>query len=366
MQVSRNNIMTKLSIGAAACFGLLLLSAGAHGQEVVYDLPKLINSSDLVAVARVEAVIQTGSGTIEFPWGQSPAHFRVVTLRVRDVLKGTPPSADIQVRYTRLYSPAGWSGGVPSGYTIADTLTPNSTRLVFLKTAGDHYDFTNGSYLGIACAPEAPGGDEPLDTFNRVLSRIEGALLSASVPQQEKAEAIRQLAAVNTDSVIPALRTFLRRGAARKDEFLRIEAIVALLDHKDETVVAAAESELLRKGNDYWKSNLLFAIQRAVSPSRSIPIIADVLYGSSAQMRTSAAIAIYQTSSPLGIPPLLRALGDPDPDVAFAVMQGLGNLTQDYEWRPKSTQPDTDWFRCLNYWRNYRQRWNNGSLIDHP
>jgi hypothetical protein len=353
--------MTKLSIGAVACFCLLLLAVGACGQEVVYDLPKLINSSDVVAVARVRAVSQIGSGTIEFPWGQSiSAHFRVVTLGVRDVLKGARPATDIAIRYTRLYSPGGWAGGVPSGYTIADTLTPNSTRLVFLKSAGDHYEFTNGSYLSIVCAPEAPSSVEPPDTFNRVLLRIAGALFSARVQRQEKAEAIRQLGAVDTDSVIPALRTFLQGGVARKDEVLRIEALVALLYHKDDSVLRAAESELFSGSNSYWKSNLLFAITHAISPSRSIPIIAEVLHGSSAQMRTSAAIAIYQTNSAAGIPPLLRALEDPDPDVAFAVMQGLGNLTQDYEWRPKSTQPDADWFRCLNYWRNYRQRWDNG------
>lgn len=141
-------------------------------------------------------------------------------------------------------------------------------------------------------------------------------------------------------------------------KFLRAEALVALLGHKDESVVEAAESELLSGSTAYWKSNLLFAITHAVPPSRSIPILAEVpLAGSSAQMRTSAAMAIYQTHSAAGIPPLLTALDDPDPQVAFAVMQGLGNLTRDYEWRPKSTEPDADWFRCLSHWREYRQDW---------
>jgi hypothetical protein len=352
--------VTKLSISAAACFCLLLLSAGTQGQ-VVYDLPKLINNSDVVAVARVKAVSQTGSGTVEVPGGHSiSAHFRVATLRVRDVFKGARSSADISVRYTILYSPSGWAGGVPAGYTIRDTLTPNSTRIVFLTSVGDHYEFTNGSYLSIVCAPEPPSGAEPSDTFNRVLSRITEVLVSASAPQQEKAEAIRQLGAVNTDSIIPALRTFVQSDVAHKDEFLRTEALVALLGHKDESVVEAAESELLGGSAAYWKSNLLFAITRAVPPSRSIPILAEVLAGSSAQMRTSAAVAIYQTDSSAGIPPLLRALDDPDPEVAFAVMQGLGNLTQNYEWRPKSTEADADWFRCLNRWHEYRQRWNHG------
>ncbi|HYL14389.1 MAG TPA: hypothetical protein VEV41_15205 [Terriglobales bacterium] len=145
----------------------------------------------------------------------------------------------------------------------------------------------------------------------------------------------------------------------RDDEFLRTEALVALLRHRDESLIDAAESELLSGSTAYWKSNLLFAITQAVPPWRTIPILSEVLAGSSAQMRTPAAVAIYETNSAAGIAPLLRALDDPDPEVAFAVMQGLGNLTRNYAWRPKSTEPDADWFRCLNHWREYRERWNH-------
>jgi hypothetical protein len=352
--------VTKLSIGAVACFWLPLLSAGAQGQ-VVYDLPKLINSSDVVSVARVAAVGPTGSGTVEVPGNRSiPAHFRVANLHLIDVLKGTPASADIAVHYTILYSPGGWSGGVPPGYTIRDTLSRNSVRLIFLKRVGDHYEFTNGSYLSIVSGPAAPSRAEPPNTIDRVLSRINEALLSASVPQEQKAEAIRQLGAVKTDSVVPALRTFVHSDVACNDEYLRAEALVALLAHNDESVLEAAEAELLSGSIPYWKSNLLLAITRAIEPSRSIPILAEVLTSSSAEIRTSAAVAIYQTNSGAGIPPLLTALDDPDPEVGFAVMQGLGNLTRNYAWRPKSTEQDSDWFRCLSHWRDYRQRLNHG------
>jgi hypothetical protein len=327
----------------------------AQGQ-VVYDLRKLIDSSDVVAVARVAAVGQTGSGTANLPGHHSiPAHFRVANLRLIDVLKGAPASADIAVQYTILYSPGGWGGGVPAGYTIGDTLIPDSIRLIFLKSVGDRYEFTNGSYLSIVSGPAALSRAEPPDTLDRVLSRINEALLSASVPQEQKAEAIRQLGAVKTDSVVPALRTFVHGDVACKDERLRVEALVALLEHNDESVLEAAEAELLAGSIPNWKSNLLPAITRAIGPSRSMPILAQVLTSSSAEMRTFAAVVIYQTDSIAGIPPLLTALDDPDPEVGFAVMQGLGNLTRDYTWRPKSTEQDSDWFRCLSHWREYRQ-----------
>lgn len=336
----------------------LLMSLGVAHAQVVHDLPKLINSSDVVALARVTAVNQTGSGTVEVPGGQSiPADFRVAVLHLEDVLKGEPASTDLTVGYTILYSSGGWAGGVPQGYTTRDTLIPNSTRLVFLRSNGDHYEFTNGSYLSIVCAPDASSSGQSPDALSRVLSRLTDAIFSTKVSEQDKAEAIRQLGAVDTDTVMLTLRNFIASDVGRQSEFLRTEALVALLNRKDESVVGLAESELLSGSALYWKSNLLFALTRAVPPSRSIPILAEALALPGADMRTSAAVAIYQTDSLEGIPPLLQAIDDPDPQVAFAVMQGLGNLTKHYGWRPKSTEPDADWLRCRNHWRDFRQRW---------
>jgi HEAT repeat protein len=208
------------------------------------------------------------------------------------------------------------------------------------------------------CAPDASSNGRSPDPLSRVLSRLTDAIFSTNVSEQDKAEAIRQLGAVDTDAVIPALRTFIASDVGRQNEFLRTEALVALFNRKDESVVGFAESELLSGTASYWKSNLLFALTRTVPPSRSIPILAEALSLLGPEMRTSAAVAIYQTDSPEGIRPLLQALDDPDPQVAFAVMQGLGNLSKHYDWRPKSTEPNADWFRCLNYWRDFRQRWN--------
>jgi hypothetical protein len=352
-------VMNSIAAIRASLLCLLLVSVGVAQGQVVRNLPKLIDSSDVVAVARVVGIAQTASGTVDIPGGQPiPAHFRIAVLHLEDILKGESASTDINVAYTILYSPGGWSGGVPAGYSLRDTLIPNSTRLVFLRSVGDHYEFTNGSYLSIVCAPEPSNSDQSPDTLSRFVGRVKDAIFSAKVSEQDKDEAILQLSAVDSNVVIPALQDFIAADVGRQDRFLRTEAIVALLDHKAEWAVGLAESELLSEGFSYWDSNLLFALTRAIPPSRSIPIVAEAFTLSPAEMRTSAAVAIYQTDSPIGIPTLLRALDDPDPEVAFAVMQGLGNLTKDYDWRPKSRELDADWFRCLNHWRDFRQRWN--------
>jgi hypothetical protein len=325
--------------------------------QVAYDLPKLVSTSDAIAVVTVASTIQTSSGVVQ-PYGQPiHAHFRVASLHVLCTLKGDP-SQDLSVPYTILYDPnGGWGGGVPEGYTIRDTFTPNSVRLVFLKKVKEGFALANGSYPSLVSSPE-PECADTLAPLEAVLARITDVLYTDATSRDEKAESIRQLRHVNTESVVPALKRFLIGDAGRNDGFLRAEALAAILCHHDASVLDLAESELLRPDDaGYWRSNLLYAITQAAPPSRSIPILAKAFSLPDADIRTHAAEVIYQTGSMEGIPPLLGALDDPDPYVAFAVMQGLGNLTHEYDWRPKSIEPDAAWHACLNHWRDYRTRW---------
>src|SRR5437764_13621792 len=101
-----NRIAAKFFVSAVIYSWLLLVPLGVVHAQVIHDLPKLISSSDVVAVARVIVVNQSGSGTVEVPGGQSiPAHFRVAALHLEDILKGEPVATDLIVGYTILYSP---------------------------------------------------------------------------------------------------------------------------------------------------------------------------------------------------------------------------------------------------------------------
>ena len=274
-------------ISLAVCQWVVLFSA--HGQAVP-NLSNLVSVSDVVAVARVATVTQTGSGAVEFPWHQSiPAHFRVATLRLLEMLKGTASSVEVQVSHTILYSPGGWGGGVPKGYTIRDTLVPNSTRLVFLKRVGERYEFTDGSYLSVVCAPETGHGTEVGSAFDRVVSHISAAPFSASVPTSEKLEVIWQLRSVEAESVVSTLKRFLSGEEARGNQALRTEALAALLGgHHDQSVLDDAEAELLSGASTYSKCNLLLAFTNVVPPSRSGPVI-DHLANSNPQLRDCVA-----------------------------------------------------------------------------
>ncbi len=124
------------------------------------------------------------------------------------------------------------------------------------------------------------------------------------------------------------LKGFLQGKVARNNDFLRSEALAALLRHRDDSVLEDAELELLNGDNaGYSKSNLMFALTRAVSPSRSTPDLEKALLQPDTRLSAHVAEVLYQTNSQEAIPALLDALDDGDANVQFVVMQGLGNLS---------------------------------------
>lgn len=353
--------MLKTWLSAMALVGTVLLCTAHAG--VVYDLPKLVDSSDVVAVVKVVHVAQVSSGEVQVNGDPILAHFKTATLRAQCVLKSELPNSEITANYTQLYSPGGWAGGVPRGYTLGDNLTPGSSRLVFLKRAGANFEFTNGSYLSVVAPPESSGCTGAGDLFSQVVLCISDVLFSTATTAEEKREAIYQLASVNAPSAVPALKRFLHEDVAWTDRSLADAALFALLSHGDDSVLGLAESELLMPVNAaMWKFqeprlNMMVALSHAIPASRSIPVLAKVLASGTPEVRTRAAEALYETNSMAAVPALLGALEDPSPRVAFAAMHGLGNLTRDYEWRPKSIDQDADWRACLDHWQTYRVRW---------
>jgi hypothetical protein len=246
----------------------------------------------VIAVVRVSATVQTGSGAIEFANGPIKTRYRLATLAIRNLLRGQVDVAQFAVPYTLLYNDAGWAGGVPRGYTIHDSLDPSAVRMVFLKRVGEGYKFTDGSYLSLICSPETPSGTEPSEIETKVIWWVGGTLRSSDVDRQERAQAIWQLGAAKADSAVAALRDFVHSDIARQNESLRMEALAALLRDKDTSMADLARRDLLNATESSATENLAFAVSSGLPPSRSIPILTEVLKNPSPEVRTAAARAI--------------------------------------------------------------------------
>ena len=337
----------------------MIACASARGQ-IVYDLHKLVDSSDVVAKVRALSVVQTGSATANLQGRTLQTHTKVVMLQVDCLMKGDVTDPQLSVPYTLLYSPNGWSGGVPPGYSIADPFLQGISRLVFLKKSNAGYEFTNGSTLAIVSATDSRCSAAP-DAFARTVEAIIDVLFSGTSSQQDRRQALLQLGAIKD----PRICTPLKRFVSGKEEYsdaslLRAQALAAILDQGDLSVADWAMAELAGPalfGSKEGKVNLLFAVQRTLPPARSAPIIGEALSSSDAELRTYAARALDQTNSTEAISVLLTAFYDPDPQVSFAVMQGLGNITREYTWRPTTTDLDAHWYDCLIHWRKVRDEW---------
>jgi len=103
------------------------------------------------------------------------------------------------------------------------------------------------------------------------------------------------------------------------------------------------------------KSNLLLAIS-SLNPDLSVPLLIRALTLPEAEARVDAARFLEYTNSESALDGLLAALDDPDQEVQFAVMQSLGNLTNQHQWRPQTTAADASWFACIKHWQEFGAR----------
>jgi len=345
---------------ALACTMLFSASVGAFPIPE-QRLLKMLGESDVVAVVLVQQVTTLGFGSVEVHGDPIRAEFRVAQLRFTQVLKGSaPPDGTVSVRYTLLRPAAGWAGGIPEHYALSDSLPPNAFRIVFLKHSADAYSLTDGAYLSIS-APAKYCSIATDGLASQLVSCLRDTLMSRNASFDDRRSTLYQLDEMTNAHVVPSLRDFLNSEAAQRSSELRGETLRILILRHDESMVDAATTLLLQplmssESKNYcaWKGNIMSAFTRTLPPSRSVPVLSQALHLAEPTTRRHAAESLGDTNSPLAISPLLSAITDADPQVAFNAMQGLGNLTKQYDWRPHSSSKDEDWFRCLRHWQEYR------------
>jgi HEAT repeat protein len=99
----------------------------------------------------------------------------------------------------------------------------------------------------------------------------------------------------------------------------------------------------------------------SLEPKIAIPILARVLKSPEPENRVAAARFLEYTNSQDALSVLLSALDDSNHEVQFAVIQSLGNLTKQYQWRPITIEPDLFWDTCVQHWREFEARLNTGA-----
>jgi hypothetical protein len=329
----------------------LLLAVGIASAELGQALSTklLVESSDLIVVGRVESVQQTGAGEATFHEHTYARRDFRATITVDQIVKGDPVSSSFILSYS---TPAMDSfGNVAEGGLIAD-----SYRIVFLKKTPTGYAFASPYFPSLPASPVSCGPDWDLghDAYHKVMQRVLDVLCTHS-GTDEKRVAVGILNWSDDSSAAPFLKAALSLLDVKADPVVRTSIIGDLLKWRDLSVLSLAEVDLFEPSqhtDGYLKSNLLLAIS-SLDPQISVPLLTRALTLPETEARIGAARFLEYTKSDAALDALLSALDDPDREVQFAVMQSLGNLTNQHYWRPQTTETDAAWFACIQHWRQF-------------
>jgi hypothetical protein len=320
------------------------------------SIKRLTESADLIVAGQIERVRQIGSGSISLNGiGYTRRDFQA-DIQVGETLKGT--SAPTKFTFTYSTPSADELGNVAEGNLVANTY-----RVVFLKKTLAGFVFASPYYPSLAGASKSCDagwrvhlGD---DAYLKVLQRIVELLCTDSTGD-EKRSALFALDWDRDSAAAPFLRAVLSLPNVRSDPTLRMSIVSYLLHWWDLSVLPLAEQDLFDQSvqtSGFPKSNLVMAVS-SLEPKVSIPILARVLKSPEPEDRLAAARFLEYTNSQNALSVLLAGLDDPNHDVQFAVMQSLGSLTNQEQWRPNTVDLDSHWNACVQHWREFEKGLN--------
>ena len=330
----------------------LLLGLFVHAEVVpVTSTRSLVDSADLIIVGTVERVQQTGTGSIEFSGRDYERLDFQAEISVDATIKGQPVARHFILNYS-----------TPSADSVGNVahggLNANTYQIVFLKRTAQGYTFVSPYTPSLSATPKscAPNWQVHLgdDAYHQVLQRVLNVLCTTSSPE-EKNWALSILNWDQDSSVAPFLKAALGLPEIQSDAVARTSILSDLVKWKDLSVLPLAEEELFTPSKHtpgYLKSNLVLAAS-SLDPQVSVPLLARALKLPEPEARVAAARFLEYTNSPNALDVLLTDLDDADREVQFAVMQSLGNLTNQHWWRPRTLDSDSHWVVCIEHWREF-------------
>jgi hypothetical protein len=347
---------SKLTL-VAITLGIGVFWAKAHPVPSL-SIKGLVDPADLIIAGKVERVQQTGAGSIELNGVDYTRLDFQVEMMVDETIRGGPAP----VNFTFSYS----TPGVDSVGNVAEGgLAPNTYRVVFLKKIAAGYAFVSPYYPSIPAASKSCGPNWQVqlggDAYHKVLQRLLDLLCTDST-FEEKHSALFALNWTEDSSTAPFLKAALNLQDVKSNPTLRMWIASDLLHWKDLSVLPLAEEDLFDQSvsSPYPKSNLVLAIS-SLEPQISTPLLARVLKLQEPEERVAAARFLEYTNSQTALDILLSTLDDPDREVQFAVMQSLGNLTKQHQWRPTTIDSDSHWNACIQHWREFEAQRKTGT-----
>lgn len=310
---------------------------------------ELVDSADLIIVGKVQSVQQIGTGSIILRGKSYTRLDYQAEITVDETIKGDSVPSNFILGYSTPSEDS--AGNVAEGGLVF-----NAYRIIFLVKTSVGYKFANPFYPSLPASPKpcAPSWQVNLgeDAYHKVQQKVL-QILCAVTSSEEKQWALWTVSWDHDSDAAPSLKAALALPEIKSSAVLRTSILGDLLAWRDLSVLPLAEAELFQPSKHtegYLKSNLLLSISR-LDPRLSVPLLARALRLPELEARVGAARFLEYTNSQAAVDVLLSALDDPDREVQFAVMQSLGNLTNQHQWRPRTVDFDSHWAACIEHWR---------------
>jgi hypothetical protein len=277
---------------------------------------------------------------VEIAGRSFPAGVFTADVHVDRTFKGGPIPESILVRFTMPISPAG-----SVGYS---GLEAPEYRILFLRRSDSNFELANPFTPPLPAIPqtERPGSADVLDA---VISELSSVLASPEVPETLKLGVLYRLGATSSHAVVEILRPFLSSPSV----VLRAGTSAALLAQNYLPALEVAEKLLMNPPSSlprYLLVNLSSEIGRSVRDDRAIPELSILLKAPEADTRRAAALALRNTGSNAAINALTIALHDSDPEVRYYAVIGLGEITNQPDWRPLMEDFMASEKKYTDYW----------------
>jgi hypothetical protein len=290
----------------------------------------VISVSDLA-----ENSIQTAFGTVD-------VRSQTATLLIDQVLKGPSDLRSLVFRFD-----------IPRASIGYRTAGIGEYRIFFLKTIDDHNEFTSPYYPSVPAVPGTPIAVG--NVMERVVQANAEVLRSRDVAAAVKREAVHVLRQIDGRgaTAVAAYRTVLQE----KDESLRLTAAAALVAAGDVRALSIAESVLLNPTQKV-PPELMLGLRVAISQDLNvqpsmIAAMSRLLLQGDAPTRQAASRALRRAHSPETLPLLVRALDDPDVEVAFNGVMGFVEATGERELGPSLPAFIEDREQYVSYWKQW-------------
>lgn len=334
-------------MGRLTQLGFVLVTLVGHGFAYPgerFNLPELVDQSDVIALATVSGIHQLGKTSIVVSGQPVGAIENDARVQIEWLFKGNCPD-ELSLRFL-----------VPNVF-IGFRGVAIGRQIIFLKRRNDIYEFADAHYPSVPAAPGTPNVRYP-DAVQALADELGRVLSSQTSPLNDKWTVLAFAYGIPNSNTFNSHLHELLLNTTDVEVRIRIEAELVA---RGDTSGLEQASRLLLGGtltNDQ-KEILLLAIRNHALSPEAVPTLAPLMSSPDVSVRRAVAEGLWHSASVSGVSLFSKMLEDSDNEVRFYAVRGLSEIANDPGWGgPSESEFHEHEGKYVSHW----QEWLNGHI----